>query len=80
MSSIDTTGPFLTLREAAKQLSLSYEVLRQEAQDGRIAHIRLGTGRGRYRFTTQQLQDYVESRVKADRKPTTKWPEPKQYL
>lgn len=51
---------FLTVRQVAERLQVSAASVYQLCAEGRIAHHRLGVGRGTIRITEEQLRQYPE--------------------
>jgi excisionase family DNA binding protein len=52
---------FLTVLECAKALRVSPSTVYSLAKERRIAHRRVGVGRGRLLFTEQDIQEYLAS-------------------
>jgi len=60
----------LKVSEAAAAIGVSSSTLYQLVATRKIAHLRLGTGRGAIRFTKQQIEDYLQDcRVEPARAP-----------
>lgn len=51
------------LEAAAKLIGVSKITLRRMANKREISHVRVGTGRGRYKFTDEHIQKYLEERT-----------------
>lgn len=60
--SLPTVKPeLLEVAEAARILGVSSSTVYELAKNRRIAHRRVGVGRGRIFFTEQDILDYLES-------------------
>lgn len=51
----------LTVNEVAERLKCSPALIYQLCADGRLAHHRLGTGRGTIRITENSLQEFLDT-------------------
>ena len=54
-----TTKSYLSIREVAEQVNLSYGTVRNLIAQGRLRAIRIGTGRGTYRVTQADLDAFL---------------------
>jgi excisionase family DNA binding protein len=61
----DTTAEkaHMDVRTAAERLHISEATLRRMVENRQIAHIRLGSGRGRVVFTQAHLDAYLQRRT-----------------
>jgi len=50
----------LTVKELAERLNCSESLVYQIADSGKIAVVRIGTGRGTLRFRPEDVDDYLE--------------------
>jgi excisionase family DNA binding protein len=51
---------YLTAKQVAERLQVSSKVIYQLCSERKIAHIRIGTGRGTIRITEAALQEFLE--------------------
>ena len=62
-----TESDFLTVADAADRLGISTSTVYDMARLRKISHCRVGVGRGRLLFTSQDIAEYLKaSRVEAD--------------
>jgi excisionase family DNA binding protein len=64
---IEKETPMLTVAQVADRLSCSRALVYQLCAEGRIAHHRLGLGRGTIRIEEEEVQEYLnETQVSLD--------------
>lgn len=51
------------IEETAKLVGVSEMTLRRMAKNREISHMRVGTGRGRYKFSDEHIEEYLRSRT-----------------
>ncbi len=67
----------LTVPEAAERLNVSRGTIYHLCESGDLPHRRVGVGRGRIRFTEEDLQEYLDRKKVAGRKHESPAPKPK---
>ncbi len=64
--------PMLTVKNISNRLGMSISFVYQELSSGRLEHYQLGKVKGRIRISQEQLDRYLETFLKGNRKPATK--------
>ncbi len=67
----------LTVAEAADQLAISASLLYQHVQSGRLAHYRLGAGKGAIRICPNDLATFLQSMRNEAQRKSSPAPKPK---
>ena len=67
----------LNVPEVAERLNVSRATVYNLCESGDLSHRRVGVGRGRIRFTEEDLKDYMDRKKVGGRKEELSVPKPK---